>query len=131
MLRTSLAVSKEAPNSVMRFCVSMSWAEARPATGARSAALAVAVEVNQLPRESCLVSAGEMRVYCAGADALPTALQEIGRLRRAKHSVGDQVAGDIQQRGQDDDGKQGQHEMSFSSTRLAGSDYIIRARVRR
>jgi putative hemolysin len=60
-------------------------AETRLPERARSAAVAMTAEVNRLPASSCLVSAGEMRVYCAGAEALPTILQEIGRLREVSY----------------------------------------------
>jgi putative hemolysin len=60
-------------------------AEAPLPARTRSAALAMSVEVNRLPASSCLISAGEMRVYCAGAEALPTILPEIGRLREVSY----------------------------------------------
>jgi putative hemolysin len=41
----------------------------------------IAREVESLPDDACLVRSGPFQVYCAGADAIPLTLREIGRLR--------------------------------------------------
>ena len=46
--------------------------------GARDA---IAREIATLGDEACLVRSGSFRVFCATADAIPSTLQEIGRLR--------------------------------------------------
>jgi putative hemolysin len=50
----------------------------------------VAREIAALPASACLIESGPYRVYCAGADAIPLALREIGRLReQAFRQVGE------------------------------------------
>jgi hypothetical protein len=46
----------------------------------------------------------------ADDDALVVALQQIGRLRGAQQRPREQESGEIQQRGQNDGGEQGQHQ---------------------
>lgn len=41
----------------------------------------IAREVAALPDDACLVQSGPYQVYCAGAEAIPFTLREIGRLR--------------------------------------------------
>jgi putative hemolysin len=41
----------------------------------------IAREIARLDKSACLVESGKFRVFCAGADAIPSTLREIGRLR--------------------------------------------------
>src|SRR5262245_3459900 len=41
----------------------------------------IADEIARLPDNACLVESGALRVFCATADAVPSTLREIGRLR--------------------------------------------------
>jgi len=50
----------------------------RVALGARDA---IANEIGRLDDSACLVQSGSFRVFCATADAIPSTLREIGRLR--------------------------------------------------
>jgi putative hemolysin len=49
------------------------------ATAVPSATLAA--EIDALPRDMCLLTEGDVQVFCASADAIPHALAELGRLR--------------------------------------------------
>jgi putative hemolysin len=50
----------------------------------------IASEIARLDERACLVESGAFRVYCAAADAIPTTLREIGRLREiAFRAVGE------------------------------------------
>jgi putative hemolysin len=61
---------------------------ARPSGGTtveRAPANAIAVEIDALPPEACLIESGEFRVFCTEASRIPTVLREIGRLREVTY----------------------------------------------
>lgn len=56
----------------------------------------IAREIERLDERACLVESGAFRVFCATADAIPSTLREIGRLRELTfRAVGEGTGGSI------------------------------------